>query len=73
MFGFGLDGNYWMTIERTDGSTSYYYQPNVAKAVKEAYEEFFDDTVDADSWREFCQNKNTTRSAEDLRRLNARR
>jgi hypothetical protein len=73
MFGWGLDGYYWMTREQTDGSTSYYYRPNVAKAMKEAYEEFFDDTVDEDSWREFCQNKHHVRSPEELQHLNAHR
>jgi hypothetical protein len=73
MFGWGLDGYYWMTREQTDGSTSYYYRPNVAKAMKEAYEEFFDDTVDEDSWREFCQNKHHVRSPEELQHLNAQR
>jgi hypothetical protein len=72
MFGFGLDGYYWTTSQRMDGSTSYHYQPNVANAMKEAYEEYFDDTVDEESWREYHQNLNQNRqklSPEEYQRL----
>lgn len=51
MLGWGLDGNYNKTAEQLGGSRTFYYSPNVAKAIKEAYEEYYEDQVDEESWR----------------------
>ena len=56
MFGFRLDGQCWQTREQMGGSTTHCCQPNVAKAIEEACEEFFGNKVGEDSWQEHCQN-----------------